>query len=44
MSALDPRPLYFSQIRVDPANNQRVYLLEFALLVWTMRKKLSVKI
>src|SRR5438128_3014449 len=33
MSAMDPRPLYFSQIRIDPANDQRVYLLEFALLV-----------
>ncbi|HEU0208047.1 MAG TPA: hypothetical protein VFQ78_03625 [Candidatus Udaeobacter sp.] len=33
MSAMDPRPFYFSQIRVDPANNQRVYILGFALLV-----------
>ena len=33
MSALDPRPFYFSQIRIDPANDQRVYVLEFALLV-----------
>ncbi len=33
MSAMDPRPFYFSQIRVDPANDQRVYLLQFALLV-----------
>jgi hypothetical protein len=33
MSAMDPRPFYFSQIRVDPANDQRVYLLAFALLV-----------
>jgi len=33
MSAMDPRPFYFSQIRIDPANDQRVYLLEFALLV-----------
>lgn len=32
MSAMDPRPFYFSQIRIDPANDQRVYLLEFALL------------
>src|SRR4029078_2510308 len=31
MSALKPRPFYFSQIRIDPANNQRVYLLGFAL-------------
>src|SRR6266700_1531787 len=33
MSAMDPRPFYFSQIRIDPANDQRVYLLGFALLV-----------
>ena len=33
MSAINPRPFYFSQIRIDPANDQRVYLLQFALLV-----------
>src|SRR6202008_384807 len=33
VSAINPRPLYFSQIRIDPVNDQRVYLLEFALLV-----------
>src|SRR5437870_5101570 len=33
MSAIDPRPFYFSQIRIDPANDQRVYVLQFALLV-----------
>ena len=33
MSAVDPRPFYFSQIRIDPANDQRVYVLGFALLV-----------
>ena len=33
MSAMDPRPFYFSQIRIDPANDKRVYLLQFALLV-----------
>ena len=33
VSAIDPRPFYFSQIRIDPANDQRVYLLQFALLV-----------
>ncbi len=32
-SAMDPRPFYFSQIRIDPANDQRVYLLGFALFV-----------
>jgi len=32
-STMDPRPFYFSQIRIDPVNDQRVYLLEFALLV-----------
>lgn len=33
VSDFDPRPFYFSQIRIDPANDQRVYLLGFALLV-----------
>jgi photosystem II stability/assembly factor-like uncharacterized protein len=33
MSAINPRPFYFSQIRIDPANDQRVYVLGFALLV-----------
>jgi photosystem II stability/assembly factor-like uncharacterized protein len=33
VSAIDPRPFYFSQIRIDPANDQRVYVLGFALLV-----------
>ncbi|HEY0369362.1 MAG TPA: hypothetical protein VGC85_07175 [Chthoniobacterales bacterium] len=33
MSDVDPRPFYFSQIRIDPANDQRVYLLGYALLV-----------
>src|SRR5262245_39103647 len=33
MSSMNPRPFYFSQIRIDPANNQRVYLLGFALFV-----------
>jgi photosystem II stability/assembly factor-like uncharacterized protein len=33
MSAINPRPFYFSQIRIDPANDQRVYILGFALLV-----------
>jgi photosystem II stability/assembly factor-like uncharacterized protein len=33
VSAINPRPFYFSQIRVDPANDQRVYLLQYALLV-----------
>ncbi len=32
-SDVDPRPFYFSQIRVDPTNDQRVYVLGFALLV-----------
>ena len=31
MSAMDPRPFYFSQIHIDPANDRRVYLLGFAL-------------
>lgn len=29
---IDPRPFYFSQIRVDPANDQRVYVLGMAML------------
>ena len=33
MSGLNPRPFYFSQIRVDPDNDQRVYVLGFALHV-----------
>jgi photosystem II stability/assembly factor-like uncharacterized protein len=33
VSAIDPRPFYFSQIRIDPSNDQRVYVLGFALLV-----------
>jgi len=32
-SAINSRPFYFSQIRIDPANDQRVYALGFALLV-----------
>ena len=33
MSAMNPRPFYFSQIRIDPSNDKRVYLLGFALFV-----------
>jgi len=32
-SKLDPRPFYFSQIRVDPQNDKRVYVLGFMLHV-----------
>jgi photosystem II stability/assembly factor-like uncharacterized protein len=32
-SPLNPRPFYFSQIRVDPENAERVYVLGFALHV-----------
>jgi photosystem II stability/assembly factor-like uncharacterized protein len=32
-SPLDPRPFYFSQVRVDPTNDKRVYVLGFALHV-----------
>lgn len=32
-SRLNPRPFYFSQIRVDPQNDQRVYVLGFMLHV-----------
>lgn len=33
MSGLDPRPFYFSQIRVDPENDKRVYVLGFMMHV-----------
>ncbi len=33
MSALDPRPFYFSQIRIDPENDQHIYVLGFMLHV-----------
>jgi photosystem II stability/assembly factor-like uncharacterized protein len=33
VSPLNPRPFYFSQIRVDPENEKRVYVLGFALHV-----------
>ncbi len=32
MSDINPRSFYFSQIRIDPANDQRVYVLGMALL------------
>ena len=28
-SDINPRPFYFSQIRIDPANDQRVYVLGY---------------
>ena len=33
MSDIAPRPFYFSQIRIDPVNDQRVYVLGMAVLV-----------
>jgi photosystem II stability/assembly factor-like uncharacterized protein len=33
VNPLNPRPFYFSQIRVDPENDQRVYVLGFMLHV-----------
>jgi photosystem II stability/assembly factor-like uncharacterized protein len=33
LNPLNPRPFYFSQIRVDPENDQRIYVLGFALHV-----------
>ncbi len=33
VNALDPRPFYFSQIRIDPANPQRVYIAGYMLHV-----------
>ncbi|HET8646049.1 MAG TPA: glycosyl hydrolase, partial [Vicinamibacteria bacterium] len=32
-SSLNPRPFYFSQVRVDPENDQRVWVLGYALHV-----------
>ncbi|CAN5598886.1 hypothetical protein BH20VER1_BH20VER1_10230 [soil metagenome] len=32
-SDINPRPFYFSEIKVDPANDQRVYVLGFAMLI-----------
>jgi photosystem II stability/assembly factor-like uncharacterized protein len=31
MSPLNPRPFYFSQIRVDPSNDQKIYVLGYTL-------------
>jgi photosystem II stability/assembly factor-like uncharacterized protein len=33
VNPLNPRPFYFSQIRIDPENDQRIYVLGFALHV-----------
>ncbi|MGE5686714.1 MAG: WD40/YVTN/BNR-like repeat-containing protein [Gemmatimonadota bacterium] len=33
MSRLDPRPFYFSQIRIDPSNDKRIYVLGFIVHV-----------
>ena len=33
MSATNPRPMYFSQIRIDPNNDQRIYVLGVSLHV-----------
>ena len=33
MNALQPRPLYFSQIRIDPQDDRRVYMLGTSLFV-----------
>ena len=33
MSDINPRPFYFSEIKIDPANDQRVYVLGFAILM-----------
>jgi photosystem II stability/assembly factor-like uncharacterized protein len=32
-SALNPRPFYFSQLRIDPVNDQRIYVLGYLLHV-----------
>ena len=33
MNALNPRPFYFSQLRIDPVNSQRVYVAGYMLHV-----------
>ena len=33
MNDINPRPFYFSEIKIDPANDQRVYVLGQAVLV-----------
>ncbi|MBA2431958.1 MAG: hypothetical protein H0V56_07565 [Chthoniobacterales bacterium] len=33
MSDINPRPFYFSEIKIDPSHDQRVYVLGFSLLV-----------
>jgi photosystem II stability/assembly factor-like uncharacterized protein len=33
VNSLNPRPFYFSNIRIDPANDQRVYVLGWLLFV-----------
>jgi photosystem II stability/assembly factor-like uncharacterized protein len=33
MNDINPRPFYFSEIKIDPANDQRVYVLGFAVLM-----------
>ena len=49
LNALNPRPFYFSQIRIDPENDRRIYVLGFSLHVsedggQTFREDLSDKI
>lgn len=45
LSSENPRPMYFSQIRVDPTNDRRIYMLGVALHIsddggrtWTMNQ------
>jgi photosystem II stability/assembly factor-like uncharacterized protein len=49
MNDICPRPFYFSQIRIDPGNDQRIYVLGMAVLVSddggkTFREDLSEKV
>ena len=49
MSPLDPRAFYFSQVRIDPINDQRVYVLGYQIHVSddggkTWREDLSQKV
>ena len=39
LSSANPRPMYFSQIRVDPADDSRIYVLGTPLLVLGRRRQ-----
>jgi hypothetical protein len=43
-SDINPRPFYFSKIRIDPANDQRVYVLAMRFSLLKMAGAVSAKI